>query len=352
MKNFLKNLWLAGLLLLLSSAPAHAAKMALSPGSTELRSGCITVLNIILNTEGVNTRATDAFLSYNPDEIEIIDQISSIPGLQLRAGSIYQSYPGNIAQNGTIRLTAFNQGGFFNGRGILASIVFKSKPGVDRTSISFQFAPGNSTDSNVANPESSDVLNGAYGGTYTFKSGYCTVDSSPPWVEEKQPDKGDANVPLNSNIEFVIKDNQSGINLDSLKVHIGDVIYTKDGEHRFSYKGSALKYKIIIDPAVDFLDRVPIKVKINGQDLDGNIMPEVSYSFNELIPIEEACECAPCPEALHAAAPPDYSKFIIPLLILLLLSMFYNLRPYLSAKKYKKHKFFKNYFLKHRIRKK
>jgi len=67
-------------------------------------------------------------------------------------------------------------------------------------------------------------------------------------------------------------------------------------------------------------------------------MPEVSYSFNELVLIEaEACECALCPEALRPAAPPDYSKFIISLLILLLLSMLYNLRLYLSAEKHKKH---------------
>ena len=350
MKNLFRTFWILALLFLTPVASAHAAKMALSPGGAEFRSGCTNALNIILNTEGGDTRAVDAFLRYNPDEIEIIDQVSGIPGAQLRAGSIYQSYPGNTAQNGIIRLTAFNQSGFFNGRGILASIVFKSKPGVEQTSISFNFAPGNSTDSNVADPESLDILNGVYGGTYTFKPGPCKADTTPPWVEEKSPDSGEMNVPLDSNITFVIKDNQSGVDLNSLKVQVNDITYTKSGKHLFNYQGRALKYKIIIDPVTDFLARAPVKVKINAQDLEQNVMPEVVYSFNELISIE-SCECAPCPAELRPAAPPDYYKFIISLLILLLLSMLYNLKLYLSIEKHRKHKFFKSHFIKRRLKK-
>ena len=359
MKNLIKNLWFAGLLFLLFSTPAHAAKMALSPGSAEFRSGCVNVLNVVLNTEGENTVAVDAFLRYNPAEIEILDQLSGVLGVQIRPGSLYQSYPGNIVSNGLIRLTAFNQSGFFNGRGILASIVFKSKPGVESASLGFDFSPGLSTDSNVASSEASDLLNATYGGSYTFKPGPCKADTSPPWVEERSPDDGEVNVPLNSNIEFVIKDNKSGVDLDSLKVEVNDVIYKKEGENQFGYKGKALKYKITVDPAEDFLDRVPVVVKINAQDFDGNVMPEVAYSFNEVIPVEE-CECAPCPEELRPApcpeplrpaAPPDYSKFIIALLILLLLSVLYNFRLYLGLEKCKRRKFFKSSFIKRRIKK-
>lgn len=321
-----------GLLLILSSSlitnQAHAAKMALSPGGGTFRNNCVNALNIIVNTEGVNSRSADAFLHYNPDEIEIIDQNSSIPGIQLRRGNIFQSYPGNQVSNGVIRMTAYNETGFFNGRGTLASLVFTNKPGVTKTSIGFTFSPGRTTDSNVANTESQDILNATYGGTYTFESGYCSDDSSPPWVEEKEPDHGDMNVPSDSDVEFVIKDNQSGVDLDSLKIDINGTLYTKNGPNFFESSGKKLKYKIKIDPIENFIPRVPVTVKINAQDLNGNVMQEVVYTFNELIRVDQCPE----PEQLRPAAPPGFPlSLLLLLLILLALSLLLNIDMLMNA---------------------
>jgi len=173
MKNKITQILSVAVLLLMTPVSAHAAKMSLSPSGGALISGCPQTVNIIVNTEGENTMAADVFLRYNPDEIEIIDQVSSVGGVQIKPGRTYESYPGNIVSGSAIRLTAFNREGFFNGRGVLGSLVFRGKPGATATSLRFDFSPGRSTDSNVADPEATDVLNGVYGADYTFKVGSC-----------------------------------------------------------------------------------------------------------------------------------------------------------------------------------
>ncbi len=314
---------------------ANAAKMALSPGNGEFKKGCVSTIGIVVNTEGENTMAADAFLRYNPEEIEILDMNSAIPGIQIKHNGIYESYPGNITSNGRIKITAFNRVGFFNGRGTLGKIVFKNKPGVEKTAISFEFSLGNSTDSNVANPEAADILNAAYGGTYTFVEGACGTDRSPPKIEKKYP-KADAMLaPSDVNIEFIITDGQSGVNLDTLRVDVNGKIYSKEGENRFDFKGKPNEYRIIIDPPENFPDKIPIGVKIQAQDLSGNVMKDVIYSFNRLMPVE-ACQTEACPDITYScpeielkpAAPvqqENFSKTGRRILLILLTTMLISL---------------------------
>lgn len=317
-------------LIFLAPMPAHAAKMALSPASGQFKVNCATAANIIVNTEGQNSMASDAFLFYNPDEIEIVDQMSGVGGVQLRPGSVYESYPGNIVGNGVIRLTAFNREGYYNGRGILGSIVFKAKPGVQSTSIRFDYTPGRTTDSNVADVASNDMLNGAYGATYDFVTGKCGEDSTPPVVESMKPAPDEIGTPLDGDVTFVVKDNMSGVDLDTLKVQINDIVYTKNKDPKFTAEGKPGKYEITIDPAQNFLDRAPVRVKINVQDLDGNAMAEKTYSFNSLMPVE-ACVTTPVApptaETLRPAAPEGVSGLgVWSLWFVLLCSLIYNLK--------------------------
>ncbi len=334
-------------LILLAPLPAHAAKMALSPASGNFVTNCATAVNIIINTEGQDSMAADAFLRYNPDEIEIVDQMSGVGGVQLRPGSVYESYPGNIVGNGIIRLTAFNREGYYNGRGVLGSIVFKAKPGVLSSTISFDYSPGRTTDSNVADVASSDMLNGVYGASYTFKTGKCGSDSTPPTIEEIKPSEEEIGAPLDTDVTFVIKDSLSGVNLDTLKIQVNDITYTRNGENKFNYTGSPNKYTITINPAKDFLDRAPVRVKINAQDLDGNAMPEKTYSFNSLMPVE-ACAtqqplvCAP-DETLKPAAPGAIGITAgitswWPWWLVLLCSLILNLKLWTSRQKEQKQK--------------
>lgn len=338
-KLLLRTIGILALVILTPFASAHAAKMALSPGNTEFKAGCTNRLDIIVNTEGENTTAADAFLSYNPDEIEIIDQSSAASGIQLRAGKVYESYPGNIVSNGTIRLTAFNRTGYFNGRGVLASIIFRSKPGVQKSSIWFNFSPGRSTDSNVADVGSQDILNAAYGGTYTFKPNQaCFVDLTPPEIVKRYPDDGAVQAPLDADIAFIITDNLSGVDIDKVKINIDGTEYTKSGENQFTYEGKPSEYKIVADPEENFRPNKPVNVKIDVQDMEGNATSG-SHSFNKLIPVEECKAPEPeecpdekvcpkdkiCPDIRPAAPPKLPTTLLLILLFLLAISLLLNL---------------------------
>lgn len=328
----IKNLIIA-VAFFLMTPHTFAAKMALSPNGGELISGCQHRINIVINTEGVNSRAADAFLSYNPAEIDIIDQLANIGGTQLRPGSVYESYPGNQVNNGVIRLTAFNRIGFFNGRGNLASFVIQGKPGIEQTTINFNYSPGQSTDSNVANAESVDVLNGAYGATFHFKKGSCGSDKTPPVITEIYPENNAMLAPLDTNIEFTITDTNSGVDIDQLKVDINGVIYSKEGENSFNYSGSPAAYRVTIDPPDSFSERKPINIKIQAQDKAGNSITNGVYQFNQFMPVEACqspepitCEDLTLKSDLRPAAPAKGSPgFIIFLLILLALSLLLNI---------------------------
>ena len=301
MKKIFLSLSLATLALAVPS-PAHAAKMALSPAGGELKTGCPTAISIVVNTEGENSMAADAFLRYNPDQIEMVDQMSGVAGTQLRPGSVYESYPGNFAKEGLIRLTAFNREGYFNGRGVLGSMVIKGKPGVELAEIWFEFYPGSTTDSNVANIDANDILNASYGGSYRFSTGSCGGDASPPWVEDPKPGNGDYGVPLDSDIQFSMRDNLSGVDLDTLKVWVNDTEYSLNGEHHFSYSGKPNRYEIQIRPIRNFLEQEPVVVKVDAQDLAKNAMQQFRYAFNELVPVA-ACAKPVALETVRPAAP-------------------------------------------------
>lgn len=306
--------------LLATPMPAHAAKMALSPAEAELRASCLNTVSLIINTEGVQSNAADAFLSFNPDEIEVTG---------IGIGNVYKAYPGKVIGSGRIQITAFNDEGFFNGRGTLATLSFKSKPGVESTEINFIYSPGSSVDSNVADASANDVLTGVFGGRYTFKPGACTSDRTAPWLENESPKPGDITVPLDAPVTFLIKDNQSGVKLDSLKVQINDQIYTPQSpEMTTSRRG--LGYEVTIQPAEPFSASAPVTVSVDAQDEDGNVMKQVKYSFNELMPV------GACPkEEVRPAAPemPDRMWLWILLIISLLVNVLLYIKDHPHVRK-------------------
>lgn len=342
-----KILLITALSLLTFPQISFGAQMALSPGGGELIAGCPTRINVVINTEGVNSRAADAFLSYNPEEIEVIDQLPQIGGIQLKPGSVYESYPGNQVNNGSIRLTAFNRIGFFNGRGNLASFVIKSKPNVEKTTIGFNFSPGRTTDSNIANEESKDVLSGAYGANFSFKKGSCGSDKTPPKILNITPDDS-AMLIEDQPLTFEIKDLGSEIDLNQLEVQVNDDLFTKEGDLQFSAEGKGSNYKITINPTENFEPLKTVNVKIRAQDKNGNSV-EKRILFNQFVPVE-ACqvdepievEKFTCPEptiiqtspvhqieTLKPSAPESSFGFsrelLIFLLILLALSLLLNI---------------------------
>ncbi|MBN1351585.1 gliding motility-associated C-terminal domain-containing protein, partial [candidate division KSB1 bacterium] len=130
---------------------------------------------------------------------------------------------------------------------------------------------------NISNP-SSDTLR------YSFTTEPPPApDTTPPWVENLYPPDGASEIPIDTVISFHILDDQSGVNLDSVRVELD---YARDDSGYFAVNldtisGDPLDYFIRIKPDrpryLYYNDTV--KVRINGADFAGNTMDTVDSIF-------------------------------------------------------------------------
>lgn len=110
----------------------------------------ITV-NVI--TDDKSVVGTDLVLHYNPNILE-----ASASGI--KKGTIYPEYPLTSIDPalGTIRISGITVGDGFKGSGLFATIDLKAKS-AGQTSLSVEFQPGLTTDSNMVEQDSSkDIL--------------------------------------------------------------------------------------------------------------------------------------------------------------------------------------------------
>lgn len=285
---------------LLVGHSALAARFDLSPATTQFIEGCDSSVNIEVNTEGDLSDAANALVHYNPAEIEIVDADSGLPGTQIRSGNAYEAYVDNtvIPADGLIRLTGFSFIRQLSGTATFGTIIFRGRPGVTDTALTVEFVAGSTTDSNIAEfLTSDDLLTGVTNGSYTFRTGSCVVDTTPPWVTNANPAPDASGVPLDANVSFSLHDNQAGVNLDSIQINVAGTIYSLAGPNIFTYTGNSLNYQITVNPISDFTSGAPVLVEINAADLDGNRMAPYRYSFNQPVtppPPPPSCESLGC----------------------------------------------------------
>lgn len=299
---------------------ADAARFELSPSSGAFREGCNSVINIMMSTESQESDAANIIINYNPSEIEIIDTNSTMSGIQINEGSVYDIYVDNIAEpTGEIRLTGFSIGHSYNsgsGFGNFGAIQFRSYPGVGSTSLTIDYVPGSTLDSNIAQYiTSDDLLSGVNSGSYTFEVGPCFDDTTAPWVSDPAPSPGSIDNPLDSDITFRIRDNQSGIDITTLTIEIQGILYTYDGVNRFSYTGDSMDYQITVNPIEDFIESVIVRVEINAEDFDNNVMSAYRWFFNqppEPPPVPPTCEELGCPSPEDCPEPEEIPECVEP----------------------------------------
>jgi len=302
---------LAGFMMLSFFESAHAASLTFTPSSSAFKQGCSAKIDLVVDTQGVSTNAVDAVILFNPAEVQIEDQNSVLPGIQIKSGNVYEIYAGNLVNEsqGKILLTAFSVVGTFNGSGLLGSIYFTSKPGVTNTTFQIEYTPGLSTDSNVADTNGNDVLSSVNSGSYSFQASPCVEDTQAPSVSQLNPANGTTGVPLNTNISLHISDNQSGVDLDSVEIQVHDVIYTLSSPE-MTVTGLPLDYAFSINPASDFPEETEIVMLVRAADLNGNLMSPKIYSFNKpVIAAPAVATIAVCGngilEAGEACEPPN-----------------------------------------------
>lgn len=263
----------------------------LSP-SFDISANCESTLNIMLDTQGVDSPAGDAVILFDPAQVEIVDQNSAASGIQVRSGNGYEFYPGNKVDeaNGKIYLSGISIMTTLNGNVNHGAVIFKAKPGNSQVDFAFQYAPGNTLDSNVANTVGDDILTSVSNATFTINNNsYCGQDTTPPRIENLNPSNNSKGVALDSTLSFSVTDNQSGVDIGGVRVTIDGINYKND-DQEFAYTGDPSRYNIEITPRELLTDGAQIYVNIDAADRAGNTMNLFKASFNApTVPVQSVC---------------------------------------------------------------
>lgn len=171
-----------GLLLFFKAGSAQAATLAVSPVGNSVTVGATFTVNLVLDTTGQSVAGADIYsLHFNPAVLQVVDADGATAGVQISPGSLMSNNQYNTVDNaaGTIQFsqTASTAGTNFTGSGNLATITF-SAIAAGTSALTFDFTPGNTTDTNVA-VLYSDALTAVTNGSYTVT---VPVDATPPTV--------------------------------------------------------------------------------------------------------------------------------------------------------------------------
>jgi hypothetical protein len=252
-----------------------AGTFALSPASGTFRQSCQFSVAVNIAVSGDQSNAADAIITYDPTKIEIIDALPSIPGIQIKSGNAYEVYVGNTVNTttGTIKLVGYSTTNYLTTNATFATIY--ARPKVLATSGSFQFtfsgaSPYNTLDSNIADATTSyDILSSVTNASYTFTTGVCTADVTPPAITFISPTNLSNNNPANSQFLIKVADDASGVTLDSVVITINGTSYYQTSPE-FTYEGTPADYKITIVPAVPIPANALTVVSVSASDTTGN----------------------------------------------------------------------------------
>lgn len=179
----MKLTWLVLVIAILSffiTGAADAATLSLSPGTGSKTVGSTFPVDIVLDTQSQPIDGVDVVLSYNPVLLEVQDANSSASGVQISPGGIMNTVTYNLANAATGEIffsKVPTPGTTYNGTGTLATMTFRALA-AGTSAVTFRFAPGNTTDSNVA-LNGTDILTAVANGQYTVNSAGGTPGGTP-----------------------------------------------------------------------------------------------------------------------------------------------------------------------------
>ncbi len=175
----------AGFAAVVVAAPAfaQAATLSLSPTSGTHAVGDSFEVKINLDTSGVATSGTDAYVRFDPNVLTVVDSQAGTDGTQIQAGTLYSQTSFNSVDNSTgkVSFSGSKTGGSpgYTGSGTLATITFQAVKEASSTSVSFDFTQNSTTDSNViSNADSTDALTNVTNASYAITAAAGTTDPS------------------------------------------------------------------------------------------------------------------------------------------------------------------------------
>lgn len=267
-KLILSVLVLLGFILGISTQ-ANAATYSISPTSVSFVRQCEYILTVQIDVTGESSNAAEIEVSYNTDQIDIIDRNSSAPGIQVGEGNAYQTYVFNEVNEsaGTIKVAAANFLGTLSTNAVFAEIYFQSTAtaNVGQFDIAFD-GVGASQDSNIADSTTNnDLLTAVTNGTYTFVDGSCTNDETRPNINFVSPRNNARGVPAEANVSLRLTDDDSGINLDETEFIINSVKYLPT-DPEVTITGTPTNYSVTINPNEDFSEDSANTVVVSTED--------------------------------------------------------------------------------------
>ncbi len=288
------------LVLTLASVSVQAATFSISPTSKEFVEGCHSSVDIMIDTNGVDSNAADIEISYNPAQITIVDGDANIAGKQIKKGTAYETYLGNQVDESTgiIRLAAMSIMNPFNGNAKFATIQFKSKVDIKTTDISIRFTGvGDTLDSNIAEfTTSDDILTGVTNGSFTFRTGPCFPDSQKPSIQFLNPSSSsDTMEEINTaGGKFIVRvlDSGDGVDLDTVVITINGVkYYPTDSDVEVSGDKGSYTFKITLRDGLP--NDKPSEITVEVSDFTGNkAKRKLVFNTPEIVcPELEECTC-------------------------------------------------------------
>lgn len=313
MAKILRNLLVASIFMLLVRInPVHAAgTFALSPSSGNLIRGCTQSTSIMTSITSGQSNAADIIIYYDTTNIEILDALPEIPGIQILPGNAYESYAGNSVNTttGQIKLVGYSSGSSLSGTATFATIRYRSKPLAAQGGFAINFTgadPYNTLDSNIADAATSyDMLSNVSNATYSFITGTCTTDTTPPNITFVSPTNLQNNVDPGTAVIIKLSDAQSGISLPSLQIVINGTIYTSTSSE-VSISGTPSNYTVTIHPSSPFPANSVSVISASIGDTAGNERnANISINSGYSCPVTYVTKPGLCPSPSQSTTPID-----------------------------------------------
>ncbi|KND48701.1 MAG: penicillin-resistant dd-carboxypeptidase-like protein [Parcubacteria bacterium C7867-003] len=251
-----------------------AATLILTPSSGSVSSGQTISVDIMLDTKGEDIDGVDVYsLNYNPAILEVVDSSSSASGVQITPGSLFPITLTNKVTSGVIQFSQVTSGGTsYKGSGKLATITFKGIAN-GTASVTFNFTPGSTSDTNVAGG-GSDKLTSVGSGSYTVSGGNNPPPPPPPVADTTAP---------------VI----SGISSSGIKSTSANIVWTTDESSDTTVEyGATTSYGSVSTSATmltlhsrSLTNLKPATVynyRVKSKDSSGNIAVSSNYTFTTL----------------------------------------------------------------------
>ncbi len=173
---------------------------------------CVRV-DVMLDTDGHATGGADLEINYDNSRIAIVSSDCSTSATTIYPDNQYDNYPNNHVTTNKITLGAYNNpGNTYTGGGRFAYFYFTVLDGAGDYDLDFEFTPGNTTDTNLAEAGTgNDILQHADSYTLHFAD-----DNDTPYVNNENPANGATNVQVISNILHRLNDDDAGVNFSTL----------------------------------------------------------------------------------------------------------------------------------------